>query len=49
MVGWREGEFVIEHGQVCEETTLEQDAMFLVMEGLRLIDESGNEEHKAAS
>jgi response regulator RpfG family c-di-GMP phosphodiesterase len=40
MVRWTEGEFVIEHGLRTETTTLERDAMFLVMEGLRLMDEA---------
>jgi CheY-like chemotaxis protein len=39
MVRWNSGEFVIEHGQRAKQQTLNQDAMFLLMEGLRLMDE----------
>jgi response regulator RpfG family c-di-GMP phosphodiesterase len=39
MVGWDSGEFVIEHGSKSRESSIEQDAMFLLMEGLRMIDE----------
>ncbi len=40
LVTWTSGEFVIEHGVRTREHTLHRDAMFLVMEGLRLLDES---------
>lgn len=40
MVGWESGRFVIEHGVHTRKTTVEQDPMFLVMEGLRRIDEA---------
>ena len=43
MVRWVEGEFVIEHGVRSKKTSIEQDAMFLLMEGLRLMDEAGSE------
>jgi response regulator RpfG family c-di-GMP phosphodiesterase len=49
MVGWSDGEFVIEHGVTTDRTTLERDAMFLLMEGLRLIDEGSEAADKAAS
>jgi CheY-like chemotaxis protein len=39
MVRWTTGEFVIEHGLRCKQRSLTQDAMFLLMEGLRLMDE----------
>lgn len=39
MIRWREGEFVIEHGVRSRRTTIENDPMFLVMEGLRRVDE----------
>ena len=41
MVRWKTGEFVIEHGSKSRRTSIEHDAMFLLMEGLRLIDEGG--------
>ncbi|MCP3979661.1 MAG: response regulator [bacterium] len=40
MCRWLEGQFVIEHGEKCEHNSLQQDAMFLLMEGLRLLDEA---------
>jgi len=49
MVRWTEGEFVIEHGVSTDKATLERDAMFLLMEGLRLVDERANEVDQAAS
>jgi response regulator RpfG family c-di-GMP phosphodiesterase len=49
MVRWTEGEFVIEHGVVSTESSLERDAMFLLMEGLRLVDESGRGSDQAVS
>jgi response regulator RpfG family c-di-GMP phosphodiesterase len=39
MLRWHGGEFVIEHGVRAKQRTLDQDATFLLMEGLRLIDE----------
>ena len=42
MVRWTAGEFIIEHGVRSDESTLQQDAMFLLMEGMRLMDESGS-------
>jgi response regulator RpfG family c-di-GMP phosphodiesterase len=39
MVRWTTGEFVIEHGVESQRQTIERDAMFLLMEGLRLVDE----------
>jgi len=40
MVRWSSGEFVIEHGVKAKQCSLNQDAMFLLMEGLRLMDEA---------
>jgi response regulator RpfG family c-di-GMP phosphodiesterase len=40
MVRWSTGEFVIEHGIRSKHRTLQHDAMFLLMEGLRLMDEA---------
>ncbi len=40
MLRWKTGEFTIEHGLKSETTSLEGDTMFLVMEGLRLMDEA---------
>ena len=45
MLRWKTGEFVIEHRSRTRRNTIEHDSMFLLMEGLRLIDESA----KAAS
>jgi len=42
MVRWNTGEFVIEHGIRTKRVSLEKDAMFLLMEGLRLMDEDNN-------
>ena len=47
MVGWMTGEFIIEHGSKTRRSTIEHDAMFLLMEALRQIDESA--ESQAAS
>jgi len=49
MVGWDEGEFVIEHGIRPKKTTLKQDTMFLLMEGMRLLDETRRGSTQAAS
>ena len=40
MVRWSQGSFVIEHGVQTRTHSIERDAMFLVMEGVRLMDES---------
>ena len=40
MLKWTEGDFTIEHGVRSRKSTLDADPMFLVMEGLRLIDEA---------
>ena len=40
MLRWKTGEFTIEHGLKTEQKSIEADAMFLVIEGLRLLDES---------
>ena len=49
MIRWKAGEFVIEHGTKTRRNTIEHDSMFLLMEGLRLIDESAGQGAKAAS
>ena len=49
MVGWSSGEFVIEHGVRCKQSTLTRDAMFLLMEGLRMVDEAQGQGTQAAS
>jgi response regulator RpfG family c-di-GMP phosphodiesterase len=43
LMRWSSGEFVIEHGVRTREHTLHHDAMFLVMEGLRLLDEASTD------
>ncbi|MCI4355083.1 MAG: DUF4388 domain-containing protein, partial [Thermoplasmata archaeon] len=40
MLRWSDGEFRIEHGLTTEEETIDLDPMMVVMEGLRLLDES---------
>ena len=45
MVRWKTGEFNIEHGTQGRRVTIEHDSMFLLMEGLRQIDESNFEAH----
>lgn len=42
MVAWTNGEFVIEHGIKTQHTSIENDAMFLIMEGVRRLDEAGS-------
>jgi hypothetical protein len=49
MLRWATGEFNIEHGVRTRKTSLERDAMYLLMEGLRLLDEDGRESAPAAS
>lgn len=39
MVAWCDGEFVVEYGAASDARSVTQDATFLVLEGLRLIDE----------
>jgi len=39
MLRWTRGEFVIEHGVTSKAATIQNDAMFLLMEGLRIMDE----------
>ena len=39
MVCWTSGEFVIEHGLKSKTKTVNKDTMFLLMEGMRLMDE----------
>lgn len=43
MVGWASGDFVLLDGKRTDRRTLDQDAMLLVMEGLRQLDERGIE------
>jgi HD-GYP domain-containing protein (c-di-GMP phosphodiesterase class II) len=40
MLRWKEGAFCIEHGLESEDTSIEMDTMMIVMEGLRMADES---------
>lgn len=40
LVAWSQGEFLIEHGVRSRSQTIEQDTMFLLMEGLRQLDEA---------
>jgi len=49
MVGWDSGEFVIEHGLRPKKRSLEQDTMFLLMEGMRLLDETRHGPGQAVS
>jgi len=50
MLRWTEGSFVVEHGVRSPRETIDHDAMFLLMEGLRLLDEQGaGQGAKAAS
>ena len=44
MVRWNEGEFSIEHGVSSKVRSVDADPMFLLMEGLRLLDEEGDPE-----
>jgi hypothetical protein len=46
MLRWSDGEFMIEHGPRTKQKSLTQDAMYLLMEGLRLIDEDGRDAAK---
>jgi len=39
MIRWASGEFVIEHGVKTKKTSITHEAMFLLMEGFRLMDE----------
>jgi hypothetical protein len=41
MLRWNVGEFRIEHGVTTDMETIQMDPMMVVMEGLRLLDESG--------
>ena len=49
MLRWNDGSFVVEHGLRSKQSTIEADAMYLVMEGLRILDEEGAEHDTAAS
>ena len=49
MVRWLKGEFVIEHGVRTQKKTITRDAMFLLMEGLRLMDEASHDASQVAS
>ncbi|PYT07304.1 MAG: hypothetical protein DMF49_08545 [Acidobacteria bacterium] len=46
MVRWPSGEFVIEHGVRSKKESISHDAMFLLMESLRLMDEQSSEGHQ---
>ncbi|MDH3592109.1 MAG: DUF4388 domain-containing protein, partial [Planctomycetota bacterium] len=43
MLAWPDATFQIEHGESTQEQTIHEDAMFVVMEGLRQLDETGGE------
>lgn len=49
MVRWSTGEFVVQHGIRTKKSTLSRDAMFLLMEGMRLMDEGADPASSAAS
>jgi len=49
MVRWSEGSFVIEHGVSTKQQSVTQDALFLVMEGMRLLDEDEERSATGAS
>jgi response regulator RpfG family c-di-GMP phosphodiesterase len=49
MIRWNTGEFVLEHGVQCKSTSITNDTMYLLMEGMRLMDESREEEAQAVS
>ncbi|HXV75841.1 MAG TPA: DUF4388 domain-containing protein, partial [Candidatus Polarisedimenticolaceae bacterium] len=49
LVGWHQGSFVIEHGVRSDERTIENDAMFLLMEAMRLFDESTEDPTRQAT
>jgi len=40
LLSWDRGRFCIEHGTETDESSIEMDTMFIVMEGLRMIDEA---------
>src|SRR5262245_15373247 len=44
MLGWTEGEFVVEYGVVSDARSITQDATFLVLDGLRQMDERSERE-----
>ena len=44
IVSWTQGEFVIEHGVKAQASTLSEDTMYLLMEGMRLVDENAASE-----
>jgi response regulator RpfG family c-di-GMP phosphodiesterase len=44
MLRWKQGSFCIEHGLQTDQTSIEMDTMFMVMEGLRQVDESATSE-----
>ena len=49
MLAWSGGEFVIEHGLRSKKTTLVGDTMYLLMEGMRKMDEERKQADQAAS
>ncbi len=49
MLAWPDGEFNIEHGVKAKFISIEQDATFLLMEGLRRLDESGEQQRAPAA
>jgi len=49
LVAWTSGEFVIQHGTRCKKSSITGDAIYLLMEGMRRVDESRDKEKQAAS
>jgi response regulator RpfG family c-di-GMP phosphodiesterase len=49
MVRWTTGEFVIEHGIHSKEISIKRDTMYLLMEGMRMLDEAHKGEEQAVS
>lgn len=41
LLGWKEGSFTVEHGVRTRKSTIDADPMWLVMEGMRRLDEAG--------
>jgi response regulator RpfG family c-di-GMP phosphodiesterase len=49
IIRWESGEFVLEHGVHCKSSSITRDTIFLLIEGMRLMDESRREEAQAVS
>jgi response regulator RpfG family c-di-GMP phosphodiesterase len=48
MLRWNKGEFLIQHGLRTDEDTIDADPMFLVLEGLRQLDQDAADEAEAS-